>query len=263
MASLQSKYGDWACVVGAAEGLGAAFARGLAKRGFNLILNDIDALKLKNTTSEVVKTYNIEVAEFSGDIGKPDRVDELFQLIKSHNCRFFIYNAAYGPVKPFLSNSEAELDRYINLNITSTLHLVYRFIDQNQDFDSGIMLLSSLAGFRGTRFVIPYAATKAFLWNLAEGLHYEFKDQKLDVSVCCPGMTDTPNFQSTNPKFPKFAPKPMNSDRVAEEALNYFGKRLFIIPGFSNKFSHFVLSRLLPRKWASSFMNSTMYKMYS
>ncbi len=263
MTTLKIKYGDWACVIGAAEGLGAAFARGLAKQRFNLILNDIDAQKLNDTALEITQDYKIDVLEFRADMSQFENTDQLFQLMQRKNCRFFIFNAAYGPVKPFLCNSNAELDKYINLNISSTLHLVHKFIDMNQGSECGIMLLSSLAGFRGTRFVIPYAATKAFLWNLAEGLHYEFKDQRLDISVCCPGQTDTPNFVSTKPKLQSFAPKPMDPDRVAEEALQYFGKRLFIIPGFANKFSHFILNRILPRSWASAIHNNTMKKMYS
>jgi short-subunit dehydrogenase len=132
----------------------------------------------------------------------------------------------------------------------------------NLQVSSGILLVSSLAGFRGTRLVVPYAATKAFLWNLAEGLHYEFKNNKLDISVCCAGMTNTPGFNASKPEIGFFSPKPMEPEAVAKEAIKYLGKRLFIIPGTGNKIFHFIFNRLIPRKWASTIHNIVMKKMY-
>jgi short-subunit dehydrogenase len=261
--SLKNKYGQWACVLGAAEGLGAAFSRVLASEGFNLMLVDIDNSKLKKTGEFIRSNYNVETVILIQDLSETQRVTSIIEQIKALDCRFMIYNAAYGPVKPFLSNTPEELDLYQNINMNTTLHLVYQFIEMHLNRPSGILLLSSLAGFRGTQFVVPYAATKAFLWNLAEGLYYEFKDQHLDISVCVAGATDTPNFRSTNPKKGLFSPKPMNPELVAKEAIRYFGKKLFIVPGFSNKMAHLILSRVLPRQWASAIHNATMKKMYS
>lgn len=259
---MKNKYGNWACVLGSAEGLGAAFSRQLAKKGYRLILIDKNPETLNKTTLSIRNEFNTEIIEVIADLNVKQSLDNIISVLAEKQCRFMIYNAAYGPVKPFLGNTESELNTYINVNVSSTLHLVYQFIKLNQKKITGIMLLSSLAGFRGTRFVVPYAATKAFLWNFGEGLHYEFKDKNLDVSICCPGTTDTPGFQSTKPKLMPFAPKPMDPDVVAKEALKYFGKRLFIIPGTGNKLTHLILNKILPRRWASSIHNNAMKKMY-
>ncbi|MDZ7605866.1 MAG: SDR family NAD(P)-dependent oxidoreductase [Cyclobacteriaceae bacterium] len=48
-----TKYGQWACVAGAAEGLGAAFAQSLASRGMNLILVDKNKAQLELTAKEL------------------------------------------------------------------------------------------------------------------------------------------------------------------------------------------------------------------
>jgi short-subunit dehydrogenase len=260
--TLKDKYGHWACVLGAAEGLGAAFSKELARQGFHLIAVDINKSELSKTCKNINNKNSVETVELVLDLSDKTSVTEIMGKFKELDCRFMIYNAAYGPVKPFLSNTQAELDLYQNININTTLHLVHQFIEMYQKRSSGILLLSSLAGFRGTQFVVPYAATKAFLWNLAEGLHYEFRSKNLDISVCVAGATATPNFIATQPKKGFFSPKPMPPDRVATEALKYFGKKLFIIPGFSNKFAHFLLNRVLPRSWASAIHNNTMKKMY-
>ena len=255
-------YGSWACILGAAEGLGASFAKKMAERGFHLILVDIQADLLKEVSETLQNNYKIDTIELVADLNQSECIDPVLNKIKKHSCRFIIYNAAYGPVKSFLSNTQEELDQYLNVNIRTTLHLVRSFIGLYPDQQIGILLLSSLAGFRGTAFVIPYAATKAFLWNFAEGIYYEFKHQPVDISVCVAGATATPNFLSTKPKKTLFAPRPMDPDIVAEESLDLFGKKLFIVPGTANKISHFILNRILPRKWASSILNNTMKKMY-
>lgn len=259
--NILQKYGNWACVAGAAEGLGKAFSTELANRGFNLILIDKDAKKLEAASTLLKK--NVEIHSLNLDLNKPETLDLISKTIEDKKCRFLVYNAAYGPVKPFLANTQEELDLYINVNMRSTLKLVHRFAQHNEKNQAGVLLVSSLAGFRGTQYVVPYAATKAFIWNFAEGLYYEFQKTLMDFSVCCPGATDTPNYRSTNPRKTKLTPKSMDPELVAKEALNKFGKKLFIFPGFSNKFAHFFLNRILPRKIASAIHNSTMYKMYS
>jgi short-subunit dehydrogenase len=182
--------------------------------------------------------------------------------IAKKDCRFLVYNAAYGPVMPFLNNSESDLDLYLSVNNRTLLMLVYKFIRRTTVSRKGILFISSLAGLRGTQLVIPYAATKAFIWNLAEGLHYEFMDKNLDVSVVCAGTVDTPNFRSSRPKLTSLTPAPMPPLAVSEEALKKFGRRLIIIPGFANKFAVFLFERILPRSIASKIHNDTMGKIY-
>jgi len=259
----KGKYGEWACVVGAAEGLGAAFANSLAKRGMNLILVDKKKDELASTASQIRETFHIETLEVIEDLSEQNAADAIMKSISELDCRFLVYNAAYGPVMPFLSNSEADLDLYLSVNNRTLLMLVYKFIKRSISSRMGILLISSLAGLRGTRLVVPYAATKAFIWNLAEGLHYEYKDKNLDISVVCAGMVDTPNFRATGPKMTFLTPEPMSPDFVSEKALDKFGRRLFIVPGLANKIAVFLFERILPRKIASKIHNDTMAKLYS
>jgi hypothetical protein len=257
------KYGNWACILGAAEGLGAAFSNEMASYGFNLLLVDIKHHTLAQNAASIVEKYGAQTSTLIADLNAPESIQEIVQKTRDLKCRFIIYNAAYGPVKPFLTNESAELDRYLNVNIRSPLHIIHKILDYNPEQRTGILLVSSLAGFRGTAFVIPYAATKAFLWNLAEGIHYEFADQPVDISVTIAGTMDTPNFKATNPRSNLLIPKPMAPEHVAKITLRSFGKRLFIVPGATNRFTHFILNRILPRRWSSSLHNFVMKSMYS
>lgn len=256
------RYGDWACVIGAAEGLGKAFAQNLANRRFNLIMVDHKQEKLASTAKQLSTNHQIECSTIIIDLNEESATELIFNEIASKKCRFLVYNASYGPVMPFLSNTQADLEQYFNVNIKRTVELVHRFIGRWQNTTHGVLLLSSLAGTRGTQLVVPYAASKAYLLNFAEGLHYEFKEKGLDISVCVPGTIDTPNFRSTKPNGSTGSSQPMSPETVAQEALNRFGKKLFIIPGTRNKLIYFLLRRIMPRSWASKLHNDGMWRMY-
>ncbi len=259
---LKHTYGLWACVAGAGEGLGAAFAKGLARRGFYLLLIDKDREKLAALEEELGASGELEVISLCLDLEDQTAVARIMEKIEEANCRYLIYNAAYGPVRTFLSNTPEELDRHIQVNMATPLQLVHRFAGLHRGRRAGILLLSSLAGWRGSRLVAPYAATKAFTWNLAEGLYYEFRGADLDVNVCCPGPVDTPNYRGTRPRQSWISPKAAAPEAVAEYALRHFGRRLFLFPGWSNRLTHFLLNRMLPRRWASGMHNAIMKHLY-
>lgn len=258
----KNEYGEWGCVIGAAEGLGAAFCEELAELGVNLIMVDKDEERLKETSALVVKKYTVTCQNLLIDLNDGQASISIKHVLEDKNCRFILYNAAYGPVKAFEQNSYEEFDRYLKVNAEQPLKLAHWLVKQHSHHRSGFLFVASLAGFRGTQLVAPYSATKAFIWNLAEALFYEYQQTKVEISVCCPGPIDTPNYRASKPKLLRMVPKAMEPQQVAHETIQKFGKQLFIIPGSSNKVSHFLFTRILPRKWASTIHNRIIGKMY-
>lgn len=256
------KYGRWACVIGAAEGLGASFCKDLARRGFNLLMVDQQEEKLGLLAEELKLRHQIKTDSLFLQLEAPHAVRRILTQMEYLDCRLLIYNAAYGPVKHFLGNSAQEIDRYVTVNIRRLLQLTYKFAQGNVMDDAGILFVSSLAGFHGTQYAAPYSASKAFTWNLAEGLHYEFQGTPMDISVLCPGATDTPGYRASHPLKSWLTPKVQNPDFVAKTALDSFGKKLFIIPGWNNKLTHWAMHYLLPRNWSGKLFNYAMRKIY-
>lgn len=264
MSHFLRKYGDWAFVAGGAMGLGAAYCRLLAASGFNIILVDILDEEMRKLAREITDQYNVEVIGKKLDLSQDGVEKSILSLIEKKKCRLFVYNAAYGPVKKFTSNTTSELDYYLNVNCRTLLKLLHEIAKDKQDsLKSGFLIMSSLAGIWGTQLVAPYAATKAFDLGLGEALHYELKNKNIDVTVCCAGATDTPNYRSTNPQYGLLRPNVLAPEKVAAEALKYLGKGPVCIPGFSNKLTYVILNHLLPRKWALKLMNNTMGGMYA
>jgi short-subunit dehydrogenase len=263
MHAFKTRYGDWGLVAGAAEGLGAAFAEIMAGWGMNVIMVDLDKKKLEETASRITGQYQVKTIRITADLSQLDCLDRIMSSVAEADCRLMVYNAAYGPVKSFLTNTPQELDYYMDLNARTPLHLVYRFLNNlSHGRPAGILIMSSLAGLWGTQLVIPYGATKAFDYNLAEGLYYELKGKHIDVMACCAGATDTPNYRSTNPGKNWIGPAVLKPHMVAEKALRSLGKKAVYIPGISNKFNYFIMTRILPRSISARLMNNVMFNMY-
>jgi len=260
----KNKYGPWVLLAGAAVGLGEAYTLALANRSVNIVMVDKQAELLKTLASKVESEYGIQTKTIHIELEDSEAAKEIIDVIQDIDCRLLIYNAAYSKIKSFQSYSKEELSSFIEINTHTPIKLVHAFVQQlkKNKLPGGILLMSSLAGLMGMQLVAPYAATKAFAWNLAEALHYELKDCNIDIMACIAGATATPAYLESQPHYGLFRPAVMKPDEVAEKALNKLGSKTLFIPGFSNRTSYFILTRLLPRRVASAIANNTMRKMY-
>lgn len=263
--SFRNKYGPWALLIGAAEGMGEAYSIALAKRGLNIVMVDKKGEAQLNLAKKIESKYGIETKQIVINLNDNQSSDLISEGIKNIDCRLLIYNAAYSRVKPFIELKEEDLDNFSTINVSTQLKLVHRFskmlLEKKQG--GGIILMSSLAGLIGVQLVSTYAATKAFAWNLSEALHYELKEHNIDVISCIAGATATPTYLKTDPKYGLIKPSVMHPEKVVDEVFKKLGKRALYIPGFSNRLNYFLLTRLMPRKMAASIANKTIYKMYS
>lgn len=264
MDRLKNKYGGWALVAGAALGLGESYCLSLAKQGINIIMIDKQEIPLKKLSQELISTYSIETIIFTADLFHASYISQIMKIVNDTDCRLLIYNAAFSRIKKFTDLSSDELEHFLKVNIDSQLKLVHAFSKLliNKKQSGGMILMSSLAGLLGMQLIAPYAASKAFAWNLAEALHHELKPFKIDVMACIAGATATEAYLKTNPHYRLLKPQIQYPSVVANAALNKLGKKALYISGFSNRLNYFILTRILPRKLAAGIANRTMGKMY-
>jgi short-subunit dehydrogenase len=265
MTEFRERYGNWALIAGAAIGLGESFCVALAKQGINLFMIDNLEEKLMNLSGKLAKAHGIQTIPFCIDLFQTDAVEQIMAKTSAIEIRLMLYVAAFSQIKKFGNYTSNDLEHYININVSTPLKLIHSFSNRlmQRNQPGGILLMSSLAGLLGMQYIAPYAATKAFTWNLAESLHHELKPYKIDVMACIAGATATDAYLGTNPKYGFIKPQVQQPSEVAELALKRIGKKALFIPGFSNWLNFFILTRILPRKMASHFANRTMKKMYS
>ena len=259
-----ARYGPWAIVAGASEGIGAAFAHALASKGLNLVIVARRAPPLVALADDLETRCKVSVQPLALDLAEPESIAELLSVTSDREVGLLVWNAALSVMGPFL---DQPLDSHLlelEVNVRSPLTVVHalgnRMVARKR---GGIILLSSLSGMQGTALVANYAATKAWNRVLAEGLWWELGKSGVDVLACVAGATDTPGYRSSAPRSGSDSNVPVQSpDAVAAEALAALGKQPSIITGRKNRFAAALLSRLLPRRAAVRLMGRTMDRMY-
>ena len=215
--------GKWALVTGASSGIGADLARNLARAGCNLILTARRENRLAALRDELQEQHAIEVKVISSDLSTAVGPEALFKAVQALKVpvSVLVNNAGIGINGQFTDNKRrAQLD-LIQLNIASLTELCQRFLAPMLDRGEGwILNVASLYAFTLGPGYAVYAASKHYVLNLSESLHYELKDRGIQVCALCPGPTRTEFFdvsgQSSNRSMENIM---MDSDRVARIGL--------------------------------------------
>jgi len=250
------RYGPGAVVAGAAVGLGAAWARELARRGLRVMLVDRDAAALRTTVDEM-RAAGANARAVDLDLARDDVADALAAATGGLDIGLLVCNAAIGTVSPFLDMTASELQAMLDVNCRAPMLLVRALapamIARRR---GGIVLMSSMAGNCGSAQLAVYAATKAFDLVLAEALWAELREHGVDVLAVQPGSTRTPGWQSSQPpELRGPGPHVMEPEAVVTEALEALGVEPVVIPGETNRQGGAMLATL-PRRQAIELMSA-------
>lgn len=247
-----ARYGPWAVVAGASEGLGAAFADALAARGLNLLLLARRADLLEKVAQGIRSMRGVEVRPLAMDVADADVGRALSEAAAELEIGVLVYNAAFAPIGNFMERPQADLLQVVDVNIRGPIvfirNLVPAMLERGR---GGVVLMSSLAGLQGSPRISAYAASKAFNTVLAESLWGELGQQGIDVLACCAGAIRTPGFAETSSRD---APGMLDPEEVAQQALAALGRGPRVVPGLVNRIASFTMERLLPRRLAVRLM---------
>lgn len=259
--NFSQRYGPWALVAGASDGIGAAFAAALAARGLNLVLVARRASLLDDLATSLARAHGVSVRTVVADLATPSGLDAA--LSSTVDVGLVVCNAALAPVASYLDLTPDQLDAMVALNVRAAARLAHAYGQIMMDRGrGGVILLSSMGSFQGSALIAHYAATKAYLRVLAEGLWYEWRPHGVDVLACCPGLVATPTYRRGSPTPGRLVPPPLDPDVVARQALAALGRRPVMVPGLRSRVTAAV-AELLPRRVAialSSRQTAAMYR---
>lgn len=254
--SFLARYGPYALVAGGSDGLGAAYAEALAKRGLGLVLVARQEERLNATAARLRAAHGVDVVALAADLADFEDVKRRIAALPPavrDSIGLLVYNAAYAPIGLFADVAEDRLALAAAVNVRTPLLLAKLLsapmVERKR---GGVVLMSSLAGTQGSPKLATYAATKSFNAILAEGLWKELKPHGVDVLACIAGAILTPGYQQAETARP--APGTLPPEAVAETALRALGRGPIVIPGATNRIARFLLSRLLSRKAAIGMM---------
>lgn len=241
-------YGPWALVAGGSEGLGAAFADEIARRGVNLLLVARRTEPLEQAAARLRRERAVEVVTVTADLSDLTAIDQVAEAADSRQVGLVVANAALAPAGRFTDCTSAQIAGAIDLNCRASALLAHRFAPAMAERGrGGVIFVSSLAGLQGVPTLAAYSATKAFLISLGESLWAELRDSGVDVLTACPGAVSTPGYQQAAVRP---APGTTTPAMVAATALESLGHGFRVVPGGLNRVSAFALQRLAPRRAA-------------
>jgi len=266
----------FALVTGASTGIGYAIAKELANRGANLIISATARSEDKlQELSKEIKELGSDCHIFLEDLSKRDSGRSLYDQIKLKNLHvdLLVNNAGYGRWGTY---HEVDMDDYadmIQLNITSLSELSHLFIpDMISKGEGGVINVGSVASLTPVPYSSVYAATKAYVLSLSEGLRYEYKDFNIQIMALLPGATISNFGQVATAKSDKLRERLnkrsksavgtvfQTSHEVAVECLDGFEKdKQFIIPGKSNRRTA-LITKFMPRTKVLSTVGSLFKK---
>lgn len=226
------RYGGIALITGASDGIGAAFARELARQRYDLILVARRKDKLDALANELQSELGIRTKVIAADLGNDQEVQRLIAETVADDVGLFVAAAGFGTSGFLIEQPLApELDM-IDVNCRAVVALTHVFAKRfSQRGSGGIVLFGSLVGFQGVPRAANYAATKAFIQTFAEGLRPELERLGVDVISVAPGPVNS-GFAARANMVMGVAAKP---ETIPREALASLGRKTTVRPGFLSK----------------------------
>lgn len=192
--------GKVAVVTGAARGMGAQFAKGLAARGVHVVGGDVDDVAMKATAERI----NAELAA-DALVDQPGRVtgarvdvtvasdhEALAQVALAEHGRldYWINNAGIFPFALAEEISPEQISATLDVNVEGVLfgaQAAARHLGEG----GAIVNMSSVSALRVRRGRGAYCASKAAVHHLTESLAFELGDKGIRVNQIAPGFIDT------------------------------------------------------------------------
>ncbi|MDH6133481.1 short-subunit dehydrogenase [Kitasatospora sp. MAA4] len=236
-----------ALITGATAGIGAAFARRLAKDGHDLVLVARDTGRLEASAADLHKEYGVQTEVLTADLATEAGIAAVEErlLDGSRPVGILINNAGFGNRGAFLTVPlQEELDM-LKVHVEAVLRLTTAALPGMRERGfGGVVNVASVAAFlpRGT-----YGATKSWVVNFTQGVMRDLTGTGVRMMALCPGFTRTEFHERAGmgtSNIPAWGW--LSAERVVDEALRDLAHgRTLSVPGKRYKLV-VAVARLLP-----------------
>jgi uncharacterized protein len=231
--------GKTALVTGASAGIGREIARVLARDVGALVLVARRRERLDELARELTGARSgLRVLVRAVDLlDRPSALSMLDDLERSGEAiDVFVNNAGFGDYGLLERREWSKIEKMLELNVISATMLLSRLVPPMVTRRSGAILnVGSVAGILPSPAMSTYAASKAYMNHLSEGLRAELAGTGVMVTVVCPGPVPTEFQENAGSDARPELPKAMYVDAVtcAEEAVAGLRRgQARVIPGF-------------------------------
>jgi short-subunit dehydrogenase len=251
MSTSRGADGGTALVTGASSGIGYELTKQFAADGHDVVLVSRRREQLEAVADELAADYGVTGHVFTADLSEPDAPRDLYEAVTDAGIEVdtLVNNAGFGSWGPFFED-DMETDRdLVELHVATVTALTKLFgRDMAARGGGRILNNASVTGWAPAPYSAVYAAAKHYERALSEALAEELADDGIQVTVLCPGETETSFFDRGDYDESGAADAAMMTPaQVAHAGYEGLldGDRI-VVPGRVNKFRVF-LRRLLPR----------------
>lgn len=226
-------------VTGASSGIGTELAKGLARRGHDLVLVARREGRLNALAEQLRAEHGVQVEVLARDLGdrrgRAGLVDELRARprVISGVCNC----AGFGTAGSFAGLPLDREQSQVELNAMAVLDLTHAFLgDMVRRGEGSVLNVASIAAFQPVPRMATYSATKAFVQTFSEAVHEELRGTGVSCTVLCPGPVETEWADIADADAVMIPVAKVSAERVAEDAIVGMeqGKRS-VIPGLVPK----------------------------
>lgn len=180
-----------ALVTGATSGIGNAYARELAKGGYDLVIVARTTERLESVAAQLRAKHHVGVQVLTADLATTDGIRDAVNVVTDTTTPIdlLVNNAGASLAGWFGTTDIADEDHQLDLLVRAPMHLMDAAIKTMAGRGGGqIVNVSSVAAFtpRGV-----YSAHKAWLLNLSRWANIHYADVNISVQALCPGFVRT------------------------------------------------------------------------
>jgi uncharacterized protein len=220
-------------ITGASSGIGTELSRGLARRGFPLLLVARRRERLDEIANEVGKEYSVGVEVMPLDLGDPEGRGKLADRLRTEPIAGLCNSAGFGTSGDFYTLPVERESEEVTLNVLVLMELTHAAVGGMVERGAGaVMNIASIAAFQPIPYMAVYSASKAFVQTFSEAVHEELHGTGVSVTSLCPGPVPTEWAEIANADRFSIPFAQVSPHDVAEAAIGGMlaGKRS-VVPG--------------------------------
>lgn len=226
---------SWAVVTGASAGIGRELARGLARRGHDVLLVARRLDRLEELATELVDAHGITAEAWSCDLADREQRAALAADLAGRQVSVLCNNAGFATFGDLRHADPAKERMQVELDVVAVHDLTLAVLPGMIRRSTGALLVTgSTAGYQPFPGNATYAASKAFANSFAESLHVELRNTGVTCTLLAPGPVQTEfNHAAGIGQHDAVVSRiAVTAERTAEEALRGLerGKRV-VVPG--------------------------------
>jgi len=237
--------GAVAVVTGAAQGNGAAIARGLAQSGARVMLADLQSDAVEQVAADI-RTAGGDAQSAHVDVADRASASDLAAAVANHfgAAEILVNNAGVIRRTPIGSETfDEDFQAVMAVNTGSVATVTRAFLDQLKQTKGRVINLGSIMSITAGPGMTAYAGSKGAVAQMTKALAHDLAPDGVRVNALAPGVIETPMTEATraNPEaIGRFmAHTPMGRPGLAEELV---GPTLFL----ASHMSSYVTGAVLP-----------------